>query len=98
MPVTATVGQTVPASAAEFDASGNPVAIADPSALEWVSSDTTIATVTINSDGTAAYKGIAAGTVTATATDPGNGLTGEDTITFVAPVATTLKVVFGTPA
>lgn len=100
MPVSLVVGQTVVATATEADAAGVNVPIANPATLTWGSSDETIASSVTNSDGTATFTAVAAGTATASVTDASNGLTTTDTITVTAappPVATTIAINFGTP-
>lgn len=100
MPVQMKVGQTVSANAAESDAQGNSVAISDPTALQWSSSDTTLVSASaVDNSGGTVFTAHAAGTVTVTVTDPANGLTVSDTITVeaAAPVATAIQIEFGTP-
>ena len=101
MPVTLKVGQTVTAAPIETDSTGASVAITDPTAIVWTSSDPAIASFTAddNSGGTV-FTGVAAGTVTVTVLDPANGLHASDTITVevVVPPAAQIAIEFGTPA
>lgn len=99
MPVSLLVGQSVIATATEADTTGANVPIANPGSLSWTTSDPTIATSTTNTDGTATFAAVAAGSASVTVTDASNGLTTSDTITVtaVAPVATSIAITFGTP-
>lgn len=98
MPLTLAVGQTVIATATEYDAAGVVVPII-VTGLTWTSSATTVATVITNADGTATYTAVSAGTSVATVTDAANGLTTDYTftVTAAADVATTIAITFGIP-
>jgi hypothetical protein len=101
MDVSLTVSQTVLATVAEFDASGNVVAIV-PANLSYTSSDATVATVGVNPDGSATVVAVAAGTSTITAADSAfPALTATGTVTVTGGGTTgepvTMTLTFGTP-
>lgn len=98
MPVTLTVGQTVVETLTESNAAGNvPVIGAD---ITVISSDSAVASVTYNGDGTATWTAVAPGTATSEYSDTVFGLSGTDTITVIAPVPVPTEIAssFGTPA
>lgn len=97
MPANVGVGQTIPAFATEASATGANVPILNPGAISWTTSDSTIASVFVNADGTATFTGVAAGTVTVTVSDSSNSLTSSDQLTVVGQVATTIAIQWGTP-
>jgi hypothetical protein len=102
------VGQSVIATAVPLEADGTTVTPgAVVSGQTWTISDATIATQTINADGTATYTALAAGTATVTVVGSVKDLdgttssfTGTGTLTVTAPTGRTasLSVSFGTPA
>lgn len=97
MPVQMIVGQTVIETITESNAEGNvPVIGAD---ISVESSDSSIASVVNNGDGTATWTAVAPGTVTDTFSDTKFSLSGTDTITVVSPepVPTSISSSFSTP-
>lgn len=102
MPVTMHTGQTVTAAPIETDAVGASVAITDPTAIAWTSSDTALVSVSKDDNsGGVVLTAVAAGIVTITVTDPANSLTASDTVTVNVPPpppATHISIEFGVPA
>lgn len=84
MPATIDVGKTAHPVFQEFtgdNGSGDPIAPIGP--VTYAGSDPTIATVDPSSG---VATGVAAGSITVTATDGGNGLSAQDTLTVNAVV------------
>jgi hypothetical protein len=93
--------QTIPCSAIETDADGNPVTL-NPANVTWAIDDPTVAALTQNPDGSASFKALKVGGPTnISCTD--NGVTpplvGTNTLTVVASTktATAMALVFGDP-
>lgn len=99
MPGTETDTQTIPCSAMETDAAGNPVTL-NPANVTWAIDNPAIASLTQNADGSATFKALTLGTANVTCTD--NSVTpplvGTDTLTVTAGPGAKLVLNFGTPA
>jgi hypothetical protein len=99
MPGKETDTQTIPCSALETDAQGQPVVL-NPASVTWAIDDPTIASMVQNADGSATFKALKIGTANVSCTD--NSVTpplvGTDTLTVTAGVAIKLALQFGTPA
>lgn len=107
LPGSENVGQSVIATAVAYEADGiTPTPGAVVSAQVWTVDNAAIASVTTNSDGTATFVGVAAGTATATCvatvTDTSGAstsFTATNTLVVSAPtgVSAGLQISFGTP-
>lgn len=99
MPGTESDTQTIPCSAVETDAAGNPVTL-NPANVVWAIDDPTIATLTQNTDGSATFKALKVGTANVSCTDNSTTppLVGTDTLTVTAGPAASLVLQFGTAA
>jgi len=99
MPGTESDVQTIPATAVETDAAGQPVTL-NPANVVWAIDNPAIATLTQNADGSATFKGVSVGVANVSCTD--NSVTppvvGTDTLTVTAGPLGRLVVQFGTPA
>jgi hypothetical protein len=99
MPGKETDTQTIPCSAMETDAAGQPVSL-DPASVTWAIDNAAIASLVQNADGSATFKALSVGTANVTCTD--NSVTpplvGADTLTVTAGVAIALALNFGAPA
>lgn len=99
MPGQETDTQTIPCSALETDAAGQPVTL-NPASVTWSIADPTVATLTQNVDGSATFKALKVGATTVSCTDTSvtPNLVGTDTLTVTAGPASTLVLQFGTAA
>jgi hypothetical protein len=99
MPGKETDTQTIPCSALETDAAGNPVDL-NPASVTWAIDDPTIATLTQNPDGSATFKALKVGTANVSCTDGSVAppLVGTDTLTVTAGAANKLVLQFGAAA
>jgi len=105
MPGKETDTQTIPCTEMETDGAGNPVTL-DPTSVVWAISDSTVAQLTQNPDGSATFKAVKPvppavnpRTATVTCTDTKTGVVGTDTLEVddspTQPGKMTLT--FGTP-
>jgi len=99
MPGQETDTQTIPCTAIETDAAGNPVQL-NPASVTWTIDDPTIAQLTQNSDGSATFKALKEGTANVSCTDTSvtPNVVGTDTLTVTAGPANKLVLQFGTPS
>lgn len=93
--------QTIPCTALETDADGNPVVL-NPANVSWAIEDPSIAQVTQNTDGTATFKALKVGgptVVSCTDNAQTPPLVGTNTLEIVASTKTptNLALVFGDP-
>lgn len=99
MPGTETDVQTIPCSALETDADGQPVAL-NPASVIWAIDNPAIASLTQNADGSATFQALSVGTANVSCTD--NSVTpplvGTDTLTVTAGPANKLVLAFGVAA
>ncbi len=95
--------QHVSVTLTEKDAAGNPVPFDLPTPPVWTSSDDTIVTVSVSTDGsnadivTTGKLGDAQITVNGTTAD-GRSIVGRGDLTVTTSAPTTFELVFGTPA
>lgn len=99
MPGTETDTQTIPCTALEKDAAGQPVTL-NPANVTWSIDDPSIAQLTQNPDGSATFKALAVGSTNVHCTDNGTTppLVGTDQLTVTAGAASSLILQFGTPS
>jgi hypothetical protein len=97
MPGIETDVQTIPCSALETDAAGQPVTL-NPANVQWSIDDTSIAQLTQNADGSATFKALKVGTANVSCKDTVANITGTDTLTVTVSAASKLALQFGTPA
>jgi len=97
MPATETDTQTIPCTALETDAAGQPVTL-NPANVTWSIDDPSIASLTQNPDGSATFKALKIGTANVKCTDNVANISGTDTLTVTAGVAIALALSFGAAA
>lgn len=104
MPGTETDTQTIPCTEVETDSDGNPVTL-NPANVVWAIDDSTIATLTQNSDGSATFQAVKPvppatnpRTANVTCTDTATGVVGTDTLTVTTGPGGTMVLAFGTAA
>jgi hypothetical protein len=99
MPGQETDTQTIPCSAIETDADGQPVTL-NPANVTWSIDNPAIAALTQNPDGSATFKALSVGTANVSCSDSSENppLVGTDTLTVTAGPANKLVLQFGAPA
>lgn len=99
MPGQETDTQTIPATAIETDAAGNPVTL-NPASVSWALDDQSIASMTQNPDGSATFKALKPGTANITVTDSSQTppAVGTDTLTVTSSGPNKLSIQFGSAA
>jgi len=89
------VGKKITATPLETDALGNQFPV-NPADIAWTVADNTIASFVQNSDGSATFTPLKAGSTQVTVADSGNNLNASDTLT-VTDTPTGLTIQWGQP-